>query len=186
MKGSGLRCALLFTVTLGAGVAKADTITQTFKVTFQDTSQTAENSNGFLQFNTNLGTLNSARADFTANIQFAPAGPNAKYTLTFSGYAGGSGSPAFTIVDNVSEMFQTNAPVDPGSVTGYNGFANYFLAFIDLSVQNGTVLAGSTATGTLTYNYTPAAVTPEPSTLLLLGTALVGAAGHIRRRVSPR
>ncbi len=164
-----------------SAAANADTITQNFSVTFQNTSQTAENSSGFQQFNTNLGTLNSVRADFSANILFAPSAANGKYTLTFSGYAGGSSSPSLTISDTMSNMFQTNAPVDPGSVTGSNGFANYFLAFIDLSVQNGTVLAGSTAKGTLTYNYTPAAVTPEPSTLLLVGTALAGAA-RLRQR----
>ena len=162
--------------------AHADTLTQTFPVTFQNVSQTAENSDGFLQFNTQLGTLNSVRADFSGSLLFAPSAPDGKYTLSFGGFAGGSSSPALDFSDTVSETFQTNAPVDPGSVTGSGGFADYFLAFIDLSVTDGTVLTGSTAVGSLTYDYTPVASTPEPASFALLGTGLLAAAGVIRRR----
>ena len=42
----------------------------------------------------------------------------------------------------------------------------------------------STAAGTLTYNYTPTAVaaTPEPSSVALLGTGMLGLAGMMRKR----
>ncbi len=175
----------LFTAAAFCGlscVAHANTITQTFTVTFQNVSQTSENSDGFLQFNTQLGTLNSARADFSGNILFVASAPNGKYTLTYAGFAGGGGSPALVFSDTMSELFQTNAPVDPGSVTGSGGFANYFLAYIDLSVASGTVLAGSTATGTLTYNYTPVSTTPEPSSFALLSTGLFAVVGVVVMR----
>ncbi len=178
-----MRLALIVAALCGFScIASANTITQVFPVTYQDVSQTEENSNGFLQFDTQLGTLNSVRADFSGNLLFAPSAPDGRYTINFGGFAGGGSIPSLFFSDTASEMFQTDVPVDPGSITGINGFADHFLAFIDLSVQDGTVLTGSTALGSLTYNYTPAASTPEPSSDALLGTGLLAAAGVIRKR----
>ena len=177
LQSAGISLALV----LVSAVAKADTITQNFTVVFQNTPQTAENTKGFLQFNPALGTLNSVTASFTGNIDFIASASDGKYTVAFDRFAGGGGSELF-FSDTTSSMFQTNTPVDPGAVTAQNGFVNYFITDLDLEVTDGVVLAGSTATGSLTYNYTPAAVTPEPSSLLLAGTALLGCAAQVRRR----
>lgn len=168
-------CLLLST----SAAAKADTITQKITQNYTSSFQTSESTSGFLPFDTRLGTLNSATATFTGNVLFAPSAPGGSFTTIFDHFnRGGSGS--ISITDTQSRMFNLSVVLNPLFLTDSSGFQNYFLVSLDTSATNGMVLAGSSATGSLIYNYT--AVTPEPSSLLLIGTGLVGLSGNFYRR----
>lgn len=116
-------------------------------------------------------------------------------TATFSGAATGT-STLFTIYcDNVT---------DCGSVSGnwataatdYSGAGNvtmslYLNGFATLGTTTFNILNSSTASGALTggnvtvdylYDITETSITPEPTTLFLMGSALVGV-GLLRKRM---
>ncbi len=59
----------------------------------------------------------------------------------------------------------------------------YTLEPFDVEVLNGTLSSIGPVTDSFTFNYTPA-TTPEPSSLVLLGTGVLGIAGATKRRLS--
>lgn len=101
-------------------------------------------------------------------------------TLTFTninnnGPGGGEGAVTFTFTDPVFTGFSL-ASNGAGVTYSYSGNT--------LTIKN----PGGSLAGVSTFNYTsstpvPPAVTPEPNSLLLLGTGALSAAGLVRRRI---
>ncbi len=161
--------------------AHADTITQTFTG-----SATGDHVTMYefepATFNPALGTLNSITSAISGtfvtsadnngfvNIEDTTFGTLVFHTVFSASTSGGS----FAFTDT------TTAPHSLFEAQNGGGSG------LGLEIE-GSLLVSSSVTDVLTYNYTPAivppvAVTPEPSSLALLGTGILGVAGVMRKR----
>ena len=170
--------------------AHADTLTTNFGVNFTGLTGPQENLFGITEFDPRLGTLNSITATLTGYVNFVPQSPGNSYVqLTLSSPFG----------DIFRQNYYASSVVSISTTfTDVGGYinccvqaVNHLILDPDVSVRAGsasTVLSASSNTpanlnGTVTYNFTPAA-TPEPSTLVLLGSGLLTLAAPARKRFS--
>ena len=171
---------LLFALFCAAAsrAAVADTLTRSLTATYTDDNGTVEGFGGLALFDPALGQLNSVTQTLSGQIVFTPNVPGQ------GSYAIGTGPllPNETLYASASFSFSaTSAGPDLEEATDAFG-QQYQIVPLDLEVQGGTVSSVCPVVDSFAFNYTPAvASTPEPSSLLLLGTGLVGTSGVLRK-----
>ncbi len=97
----------------------------------------------------------------------------------------GSATFMTTLVDNNSHTYTTNFTQN-GTTTVGTTTATFLPGVLSLAVNDVLTInsKGSDVTG-VSNSYTQTFVTPEPGTLALFGSGIIGLAGMLRRKINP-
>lgn len=164
--------------------ARADSVQYSLSINGQATQNGSGDygvaTNFFPQFNPAIGSLNSI-AVVLAGSATTPQDGDLLFALT----------PASNPQEDalILLQFEALAGTYPFSING--SLPSYVFSYFEGTGTQGLNLNfinqdTVSAAGSVTYNYTPntVAATPEPSSIALLGSGLLGVAGVVRKRFS--
>jgi hypothetical protein len=171
---------------LAATGGRANTIMESFTIPIPSGSAVFLVGDSIPQFNPANGTLNdieltgTGSATWTATIM----PPNLEVILRASLPL--QITNIFTVPGNISLNFPLTTASDPATLSLWTGLGTQTVLLNSTGNPADTITNGS-VTGTLTFDFTPTAAVPEPSTwaMMLIGFAGLGFAfRQSRRRVS--
>ena len=177
-----LKGVIAAAVFLTCFAAHAATISQTLSQTINYSGTgPIENFGGIALFNPDLGTLINVTQTLYGNVTFVPNSPSSSFSFGVNGPQAPINSlQTFYSSGTINVSATSSGPILEESTSQFG--QQYVIEFFDVSINNGTLISNGPVTDTFTFNYIPTAVTPEPSSLVLLGTGLLGVATAIRRR----